>query len=141
MAGWKLKTFVENDGQSTVKRWCDTSDDIVWLAFETHLDYLCGQLPDKWKRPWVGTLSGGKRKRKTGCAGLFELIFEVNNVQYRPLGYYSGKMEFTILFFAEERGGDFDPPNACEIAKNRRALIESNKDRVREFTIKKDADN
>jgi hypothetical protein len=95
-------------------------------------------LPDKWKRPWVGTLSGGKKSRKRGCAGLFEFRFEVNNVQYRPLAYYSGEMEFTLLFFAEERGSEFDPPNACEIAKNRRALIEADKDRSREFAIKKE---
>ena len=139
MSLWKLKGYVENDGQSVVRQWCNSVDDIVWLAFETDLDYLCGQLPDKWKRPWVGTLSGGKRQRKAGCAGLYELRFEVGNVQHRPLFYYSDEMEITILFFAEERGGDFVPRNACEIAKTRRRLIESDKERAREFAIKKES--
>lgn len=64
-----------------------------------------------------------------------EIRFEVNNIQYRPLGYFSGELEFTILFFAEERGGAFDPPTACEIAKGNKVIIDADKERAREFVI------
>ena len=132
---WKIKGFVDLSGENIVKRWCDAADYDVWIAFVTHLKFLSGQLPNRWVRPWVGKLAGGKRNRKTGCAGLIELRFDVGNVEYRPLGYFSGKMEFTILFFAEERDGDFDPPNACQTAKERKALIDANKERAREFRL------
>lgn len=132
---WKLNGFIDQSGENIVRQWCDAKDYDVWNAFVAHLTFLSGQMPDKWVRPWVGKLVGGKRTRKTGCVGLYELIFEVGNVQYRPLGYFSGHMEFTILFFAEERGGEFDPPNACKTAKERKALIDANKERAREFRL------
>lgn len=132
---WKIKGFVNERGVNIVKEWCDAQSSDVWAAFVAHLSYLSGQMPNKWVRHWVGTLSGGKKSRKTGCAGLIELRFDVGNVEYRPIGYYSGKMEFTILFFATERDGDFDPRNACETAKERKALIDANRERAREFRL------
>jgi len=135
MLEWKIKGYLTKEGQNIVELWCNSVDDVVWFAFANNLDYLCGQSPDKWVRPWVGTLSGGKRTRKSGCAGLVEIRFEVNNVQYRPLGYYSGEMEFTILFFATEVGGKFEPLAACAIAKTRRAEIDKDRTRAREFVI------
>ncbi len=132
---WKIKGFIDRSGENIVKQWCDAKDDDIWNAFVAHLTFLSGQMPDMWVRPWVGKLGGGRRGRKTGCAGLIELRFDVGNVEYRPLGYFSGKMEFTILFFAEERGGDFDPPNACQTAKERKAFIDTNKERAREFRL------
>ncbi len=86
--------------------------------------------PDNgWDRPFVGQL------RKGECKGLFEIVLKVNNVQHRPIGYYSAKMEFTFLAFATERDGKFDPPNVCGTAKKRIEIIREDKERVREFTI------
>lgn len=132
---WRIKGFIDGNANNIVKEWADTQDDAVWEAFVDHLKYLCGQKPDKWVRPWTGALKGGKKSKKSGCAGLIELRFDVNNREYRPLGYYSGTMEFTILFFAIEENWEFVPPNACETAKARRAIIEANKERAREFRL------
>ena len=135
MSQWVIKGYVSGDGQNIVRTWCNSVEDDVWLAFAIHLEYLCGQNPEKWVRPWIGTLAGGKRTRKKGCAGLVELRFEVRNVQHRPIGYFSGEMEFTILFFAKEVGGKFEPLTACEIAKTRKAEIDADKERARVFHI------
>lgn len=80
------------------------------------------------KRPEVGMLKGE-------CKGLLELRIKVNNVQYRPLCYRGpGPREITILIGAVEKGGEFDPKNACETAFNRIELIKKHgRGRLREL--------
>lgn len=135
MSLWTLKGYVTNRGENIVKEWCTGVDDGVWAAFAFHMDYLCGQAADKWGRPWAEKLHGGTRQSRKGCSGLVEIIFEVSNIQYRPLGFFSGEMEFTILFFALEVNDKFVPPTACEIAKTNRAVVEMDRSRAREFII------
>ncbi len=132
---WTLKGFVTDGGRRIVREWCADIDDTVWLAFATLLDYLCGQPRKNWVFPYVRALRGGKKGKKKGCAGLYELRFDSGNVEYRPLGYFKSDTEFVILIFAEERGGEFDPPNACETAKKRQVIVEGDKERAREFII------
>jgi hypothetical protein len=132
---WKLKGYITSRGANIVNEWCANVADEVWMAFAFNMDYLAGQPIQNWKRPWSAVLGGSKRGRKKGCSGLVEIIFEVGNVQYRPLGYFSGNSEFTFVFFAEERGDEFDPPTACAIAKSHIAIIEADKERAREFVI------
>lgn len=84
--------------------------------------------------PYTRILRGGKRSKKN-CTGLVEFRFDCGNVEYRPLGFYSGDREFTFLVFAEERGGAFVPPDACQIAKERMAVIENDRSREREFRL------
>jgi hypothetical protein len=56
-------------------------------------------------------------KRLTGDGdGLSELRFKADGVQQRPLGFESAPLEYTILFWATERGGKFVPRNACAAA-------------------------
>jgi hypothetical protein len=135
---WKFKGFITSRGVNVVKEWCDDVPDGAWLAFGFTCDYLSGQPIQNWKRPWTDTLEGGKRGRKKGCVGLVELRFDFGNIEYRPLGYFSGEMEFTILLFAEERGGEFVPPTACQIAKSHISIIEADRRRAREFIIPED---
>lgn len=132
---WKFKGFITSRGVNVVKEWCDSVPEEAWFAFAFACDYLAGQPIQNWRRPWSDTLEGGKKKRKKGCAGLVELRFDWGNIEYRPLGYYSGKMEFTIVFFAEERDGEFVPPDACQIAKSRITIIDADKRRAHEFVI------
>ena len=135
MNRWKLKSYVTSKNELLVKEWCDDVPFVVWNTFETHLKFLVGQPPAFWKRPYVSVLSGGKRTRKTGCAGLVELRFNYGNVEYRPLGYFSGQMEFTIVFFAIEKGSAFEPKTACKVAKERILKIANNKELTREFDL------
>lgn len=126
---WTLKSFVLSDGVTKlVEQWLAEQDVSVQLAFITRLRYLQGLPANGWDRPYVGQL-------RRECKGLFEIVLKVNKVQYRPIGYFSGRMEFTILAFAIEKGSKFEPLNVCEQAFNRKALIEENEERASEFTI------
>jgi len=129
---WTFKSFVDGNGVKIVRQWCDEADDAVWEAFVTHCEYLAPRAITAWVMPYTRILGGGKRSKKN-CTGLVEFRFDVGKVEYRPLGYYSGDMEFTFVFFAEERGGEFVPSRACEIAKQRIALIASDGSRASEF--------
>jgi hypothetical protein len=128
MDQWTLKAFTQDGKTTIVSEWYEDQTEAVQAAFEARLEFLTAQPPHVWQRPYVGTLKGE-------CKGLIEIIFEVNNVQHRPIGYFSGKMEFTFLAFATERGGKFDPRKVCAIAKRRKALIEKRKEHAREITL------
>jgi hypothetical protein len=125
---WTLKAFTADYRTTVVAEWYAGQDELVQAAFETRLKFLLAQPPLIWQRPYVGTL----RKE---CKGLFEIRFEVKNVQHRPIGYYSGELEFTILAFATERGGNFDPFHVCRTAKSRKALIDRDRRYARAVTF------
>jgi hypothetical protein len=125
---WKIKAFTADFKRTIVQEWFLKQDEAVQNAFEVRLKFVIAQPPEIWQRPYVGTL----RKE---CKGLHEIRFEVGNVQYRPVGYFSGEKGFTILVIAEERGGKFDPKNTCDTAKKRKAMIERNEEYAREFTF------
>ncbi len=134
MSQWAWKSYVKGSkGATLVQEWFREVDKFVWTEFEASIRFLDGQPPANWTRPFVSVLKGGKRGRKTGCIGLVEIRFEVKNVQYRPLGYFSDELEFTILFFAKEVGNAFVPLAACNIAKTRIEKMKENKEKAREF--------
>lgn len=126
---WTLKSFTNPDGKTIVAEWYEQQDDAVKAAFLTRMKFLRAQSEDGWDRPQVGQLRHGS------CKGLYEIVLKVNKVQHRPLGYYSGKLEFTFVAFATERDGQFDPPNICDTAQERIAFIKIHKERVREFRV------
>jgi len=125
---WRLKAFTANFRKTIVTEWHAAQEDDVQAAFEIRLKFLRAQPPIVWQRPYIGKL----RKE---CKGLYEIRFEVNNVQHRPIGYYSGEHEFTILAFATERDGQFDPLEICTTARWRKSLIERDRRHAREFTF------
>lgn len=55
------------------------------------------------------------------------------NVQQRPLGYVSGNGEFTILFWAIEKGDKFVPKSACDIALKRKNEVLANRSRANDL--------
>lgn len=126
---WLLKSFTAPDGKTIVGRWYAEQDEDVQAAFRTRMRFLVALGENGWNRPQVGQLRHGD------CKGLFEIVLKVNKVQHRPIGYFSGRMEFTFLAFATERDGEFDPPDVCATAKKRLELIRERKERVREFRI------
>jgi len=121
-------------GINVVREWCDSVDEATWEAFVAHCEYLAPRPITDWVMPYTRVLRGGRRSKKN-CTGLVEFRFDSGNVEYRPLGYYSGSMEFTFLLFAEERDGDFVPPDACQTAKQRIEMIENDRSRAREFRL------
>lgn len=126
---WTLKSYTRPDGKTIVAEWYEQQSDTVQAIFLTRLKFLRGRPNNGWDRPDVGQLRHGK------CKGLYEIVLKMDGVQHRPLGYYSGKLEFTIVAFATERDKQFNPPNICETAQERIAFIKKHKERVREFTV------
>jgi hypothetical protein len=130
---WKLRSFTRPDGTPIVKKWLKGATSELKAAFYLRMNALIKLPADGWDRPDVGQLRHG------ACKGLFEIVLYANKIRHRPIGYFSGKQEFTFLAFAEERGNTFDPPNICETAQERKSLIENEpikeKKRVCDITL------
>jgi len=73
--------------------------------------------------------------RHGDCKALFEIVISVANAEHRPIGYFSGKQEFTIVAFAVERDGSFDPKSVCGAAKKLIQAIKEGKEHVRIFNV------
>ena len=127
---WTLKslTISYSDSRTVVGEWFNSQTDSVQNAFLVRMKFLVNLPGNAWDRPYVGQLH-----RK--CKGLFEIVLEVENVQHRPIGYFSGKEEFTFLFFATERDGKLDPPNTCWLAQEAKTITLASKERVREINV------
>ena len=130
---WRLKGYASDCQNTVVSTWFKAQSEAVQQAFWTRMKFLTSQPPSVWQRPYIGKLRGK-------CKGLYEIRFEVNNVQHRPIGFFSGDQEFTILAFATERDSQFDPQEVCTIAKNRKKKIEENKEHAREFILFEEED-
>jgi hypothetical protein len=81
---------------------------------------ILARLPKaQWHEGYFKKLSGS-------CEGLWEIRFEADNVQQRPLGFHIAESEFVILYWAREKGDKFVPKKACEIALERKAEVLKN---------------
>jgi len=89
------------------------------------MKFLQGLPHDGWDRPYVGQLRGKP------CKGLYEIVITVERVQHRPIGYFSGIMEFTIISFATERDGKLIPRTTCETAKELMQRIADGREQTR----------
>lgn len=85
----------------------------------SRLKILAGLPRSQWHEGYFKKLSGA-------CEGLWEIRFEADNVQQRPLGFHISDSEFVILYWAREKGDKFVPRKACEIALRRKAQILNN---------------
>ena len=104
--------------------WYREQPEALQAKFDTRLRYLRQHPSSDWVRPYFDTL----RKK---CAGLGEIRFAWNKVQYRLIGFASGEMEFTLVFVAQEHGKRFVPPKTCEIAQARNAQVTTDRKRAR----------
>jgi hypothetical protein len=82
---------------------------------------ILAQLPrQEWHETYVKQLNGEGE-------GLSEIRFEANNVMQRPLGFVSARNEFTILFWAIEKGNKFVPRSACVTALDWKSKVSANR--------------
>lgn len=120
---WEFFDFVDGDGRNVIHEWLDglapSARKKVRQKLTARLDYL--QATPVFALPYTRMLVGD-------CAGIFEIRFEVNNVQYRPLACYgpSGR-EVTILTGAIEVNDRFEPLSVPSTALERKALVMSNR--------------
>ena len=114
MKCWNFLDFVDSRGVNVIESWLWTLAMEARLEINTRIQYLA--VTPVLRRPYTGRLHG--------YDGLYEIVVTRRRVQYRPLWCHGpNKKDITILMGATERGGEFDPPTACEIAQTRRAMI------------------
>jgi len=116
---WTFRSYVDPNGAEAVAEWYGQQSAKVQAKFDERLRNLQQMRPDEWRDPYSKQLHGE-------CDGLVEIRFKANRVQHRPLGFFGpGRMEFTVLFFAVEKGDRFVPRDACERALRRRDAVVS----------------
>lgn len=120
---WKFRCYVSARGVDEIRAWYDGLPPAAQAKFDSRLKFLAQRPRQDWTRPLFDMLDGE-------CRGLGEIRFKAGNVQYRPLGYFSPGMVFTLVLCAQERGGRFDPRDACGIAQARREETLTNEERV-----------
>jgi len=111
-----IKGFKFDDGVELIRDWYRTAHAKVKATFDVRIKYLTQRKPQDWKLPYYYRLHGE-------CAGLSEIRFKANGAQHRPIGFFSGDNEFTILVFATEKGGKLAPKSSCKTAQERKKLI------------------
>ncbi len=117
--------FVSARGENVIETWLA---DIPWEArdeinFQIHLLQNVTSL----NRPSVGHLTGQE------CHGLIEVRVSCKRQRYRPLAYYGPEEgQVTLLIGAREKGGRFEPKDACAIAQRRIKSIESGRGTIHE---------
>ena len=120
---WTFRCYCSRKGTDEIRVWHDKQSKQVQAKFLSRIKILA-QLPfDEWNENYYKDLHGD-------CAELGEIRFFADKVQQRPLGFRSGKNEFTILFNAKEKGGKFVPKSACKKALARKSEVLKSKDRT-----------
>ena len=114
-----IRGYKANDGSELIRSWYKAADGKLRAVFDVRIKILAQRKPQDWGLPFFRRLHGE-------CAGLGEIRFKANKVQHRPIGYFSGRNEFTILFFATEKGGAIVPKSACKTAQERKILVNAN---------------
>jgi hypothetical protein len=122
-AWWRFRCYLKKDGIDVIDEWYRLQPEALQAKFDTRMRYLQQQPRDAWKRPYFDTLGGA-------CAGLGEVRFEWKNVQYRPIGFASGEMEFTLVFVAEEHEDKFVPRRTCKVSQDRKTETQLDRDRA-----------
>ncbi len=117
-----IKGFRSDTDSELIRGWYKSVDSKVKAAFDVRIKYLSQRKPQDWGLPFYRALHGE-------CAPLGEIRFKANKLHYRPIGIFSGKNEFTILFFATEKGGKFVPKTSCKVAQKHMDLVKSNKEK------------
>jgi Phage derived protein Gp49-like (DUF891) len=116
MESWIIRCYLDDRGNDVIDAWLSGKPQKVLAKF---LDRM-GGLRDQPQHRWNGT----RTKQLTGYEGLVEVRFKAAKVQYRPIGFFGpGRMEFTLLVGAIEKGGEFIPKNAPDVAQERKAIV------------------
>lgn len=109
-----LRSYQLEDGSDVVDAWFEEQETSprIRARFDSIMVHLRCQNREGWTRPYYDTLR----------SGVGEVRFRVQETNFRPLGFFGpDRNEFTFLFFATKNAA-FHPPNAIEMAIERREL-------------------
>jgi hypothetical protein len=109
---WTFRYYVGNGNSLGVKDVFETSKQLQ-ARFRSKLLILAQLEITDWREPLFKVL--------VDQDGISEIRFKADNVEQRPLGFWSGEAEYTLLLWATEKNNRFIPKNACVTAKARKA--------------------
>lgn len=119
---WTFRCYVSARDRDEIRQWYGEQSRRVQAKFVSRLKALRTMDRGDWRRPLFAQLYGE-------CEGLWEIRFEADGVQHRPLGFFQGTDVFIIVFCAREKDDKFVPLNACQTALTRKAEILANREK------------
>ena len=124
MREWVFRCFLSAHGKDLIDDWIGDLPSRARARFLEIVTALRDQPSDEWGRPDFAPLHGQ-------CRGLNEIRFDWGGVEYRALGFFGpGRGEFTFVYGAQERGGQFKPPDTCKTAQGRKTQAKNHRDRT-----------
>ena len=129
---WRFFDFLSQSGKNEIRQWLREQEPVVRTKVNALIRNL-EKLDRAFKREdKVGLLN------KPPCEGehLIELRVKVNNVQYRPIGWYGpDTRQVTLLLGATEKGDELVPKRACSIAIKRKQIVIQDKGKICEHRL------
>jgi hypothetical protein len=115
MPVWQFFDYAELTGRNKILDWLSK----LPAADQARIDNRLLQMvaTSRWPEKWVS------KYESTGT--LYEFRIKGNNVQYRPLGTYYGKLRYIILAGAIEQGGNI-PKSDVDTANDRHGRVKRN---------------
>jgi hypothetical protein len=126
MAAWEVRCFHNERGRDlfceayaarTVAARANFRATLNGLRHQPNIEGWC-------RRNGFDLLTGKKYQR---YRGLGKVRVKTADAAHRPLGFFGpGPAAFTLLAWATERDGEFDPPNILETALRRMQAVRAN---------------
>jgi hypothetical protein len=132
VAYWTIRSFRDDRGRDAFDEAYRQQSATVRAEFRAVLNGLKAQREiTGWARENGFDLISGKKWRK--YRGLGKLRFKVDRVQHRPLGFFGpSRHEFTLLAWATEREGEFNPRGVLDLALRRMNQVIKQPERANE---------
>jgi|SRR5579872_3884810 len=129
MAAWSFFDYIDDRGTNPIRDWLMDKRHVPVKArakIQRILLQLAGT--ELWTRPLASNLDD--------YDGIVEIRILWMNTQYRLLGFRGpADREFTILCPATEKGGDFEPRSAPNMAETRMHVVMSDRRRICEHSF------
>lgn len=113
-----FRDFLDSAGDNVIQAWLDSFDKTTRDKVRAKLTTYLGNLKDPlaWSRHQI--------KKLSGTNGIWEIRFEIMNVQYRPLLFKANGGFAILVAGAIEKSGRFVPADSISTAQTRRSNAE-----------------
>lgn len=123
MAVWAWMDYIDPSLENQISQWRAGLPNRARGKFDQRLDRLAGLPKEEWPILWAKPLQG--------VQGVFEIRFEVGNVQYRPLFCFGPEnSQLSLLAGAVEQDDKLVPRGIAKKAESRKLEIEADHSRV-----------
>jgi hypothetical protein len=122
---WRFFDYCSEAGNNVIERWYHDQSVEVQADFDVTLAMLAGFRD--WRNLTEFKMLAGKH------TGMGEIRFRSERVQYRPVGTFGlGSSKFLLLIGACKKGNVYKPPDAFDLAFQRKKLFFAGKGSMRE---------